>query len=304
MTAATGSVEPGATTGAASETTAGAPASANGPGTASTTPSSPVGQTPADYLARVRQDPSFAAQEVTGHQSRADKAEAERHKTQEWMGQLGSYRDTFSGDQLAAHLSNYDRVLQNPELRQSIQQFLQTGQATKPKTDDASGDEDDEYQSPEQQEIATLRALLAQVDSRVATQEAGSGAQALQRHLESFFVDWPVPPDVAERVKAKLTQDIGAWGRQGSVGRQALAVLQGPSGAAQVSAMALPVLNLDERKQAVENAALRRKQGLSSLSTGVPSAGASTGNEPPPRFASALEALQFAEQNPDKHDSW
>jgi hypothetical protein len=264
-----------------------------------------AGETPSDYLGRIRAGGDFATSEVTKHQSRADQAEANYRKAQEWLGSLEQYREQFSGEDIVNHLTNYNKILTDPRLRQVVDGFLQNGSVALPGSATSGEADEDEFLTDEQREIRELKAHIAQMDSRVATQESGAGAQALQRHLESFFAQWPVAPEVAERVRAKLTKDVTQWARQGEAGRKALELLQGANGAAQISAMALPVLTDDEQVQAVTERNLRKQRGLGSLSTDGPSpAGASSGTEPPPVFKSSLEALQYARANPEKHGSF
>lgn len=276
----------------------------SGTGTAAQPGSTGASASP-DYLTRVRAGGDFAASEVTKFQSDRDKAEANVKKIQEWMGPLEQYRDAFTGQQMIDHLSAYNRILENPALKQAVTGYLQTGEVQLPGATSSDGSDDDEYQTPEQQEIQGLRAKLASLEGRVVSQESGAGAQALQTHLESFFADYPLPPDVVERVKGKLTQQVRAWSTQGEVGRKALEAVQNPAhGKAQVSAMALPMLSFDEQTAAIEQRALRKSKGLRGLATGGPSTGASSGTEPPPRFKSALEALEWAQAHPESHDSY
>ena len=68
-------------------------------------------------------------------------------------------------------------------------------------------------------------------------------------------------------------------------------------------AAALNILSNDELLGVGAQDYLRKNKGLAALSTDRPMGVASTGTEAPPVFKTAIEALRYAQQNPDRHES-
>jgi hypothetical protein len=218
------------------------------------------------------------------------------------MGPLQQIKENFSGADIHKHLTDLDRMMRDPKMAEVIADFQANGTVTSlPAASNGASTEDDEYLTDEQRKINELEAQLAQLNGRLASQETGQGAQALQSRLEEFFANWPSPPDVQERVRKSLIGTGEGWSRNGEVGRKALEALSSPEGINTVEVLALRELSQAERKAAIQAAALRTEHGLASLGTESLSEGASTGGEAPPAFKSSLEALRWARANPTKH---
>lgn len=305
MTAASPTpAEAGATAGAASTTPAGATASDPGAeGTATPAPGTSGAPASGDYDARIRANPDFASQEIKTHQSRGDRAEAQVQKDKEWIGSLDRFREKFSGSDLAGHLQDWDRVLSNPELSKVVRGYLENGSVTVPEATTAIPEAKDEFLTPDEEKIRDQGIQIKELETRIGRQESGSGAQALQQHVEGFFSTWPSSSEVVDRVKKSLTAQIRQWSLEPS-GRKALENLMGPQGADTVELLALRLLSPAEREQAIDTRRLRKEQGLDALSTGGPSVVPGSGDEPPPVFEDGVKAIEWARAHPEAHDSF
>ena len=303
MTAANPNPGEGTTPGAASTVDPGAdPASTVTPGTATPVSGTSGAPTSGDYDARIRAGGDFASQEVKAHQSGRDQAEATNRKTAEWMGDLEQYQGQLSGSDITRHLGDYNRALTDPKVGKMVRAFLDGGQV--PTSDDSSDETTTEFETDDEKKIREQGQQISELSSRVSNQEAGAGTQALQQHIETFFKNYPSTPEVVERVKKGLTEQVRLWAGQKEAGVRAMQNLMSPKGVDTVNLMAFGMLTEQEQEAAVETRRLRREQGLGALSTGVPSTVPGSGNEPPPIFENGEDAIKWARAHPEAHDSY
>ena len=264
-----------------------------------------------DYLARVRSDANFAAEQVRQHQSRADQLQAEGEKTakelqaaQEWLGGLAQYRGSATGDQIAQRMQLLDQALNDPQMKQVLNQFWTSGQApgTQPPSSGSDSD-DDEYLTDEQREIRELRQKLDDLSGQLGQVGSTQGAAALEKHLSHFFETWPVGPDAQKRVRAELAKQIAGFARNPN-GKEALRTLTGEGGFNFVRGMAWTQLQDGELEEALKNRELRKKGRLGALATDGPSGEPSTGRETPDFQGDLGAAIRWAQDNPEGHDAW
>lgn len=256
-----------------------------------------------DYVGRIRSDPDFAEREALAHQSRADSAEAKLKTLGEWTGDLEKFKAQYTGSELAQFVDQYAAALNEPVLREAIQTFHATGKVkiSQQGSNDTPADED-EYKSPEQIEIDTLKQKLATLEPRIAQQEAGVGQAVLKDHLVKIFGELELAPEVRDRVDKKLEGQLRTWAGSEN-GLETIRGLMTPNGHETVRALVYGSLTQKEIHEGVMNHALRTGNKLDALSTGGPSGEASSGQEPPPEFASAFKAMEWARRNPEAHDS-
>ena len=258
-----------------------------------------------DYLARVQSDPSFARTEVTKHQSRADQAEASIRAQSEWFGELSRYKEQgFSGNDIASHLTNYSKVLADPRLGAVVNDFLKTGEVSfrghNNKSQGSAMNDEEEYLTDEQKEIRQLKAELSSIKGEISQNVAYSGQQALRGHFEKIASEMGLSGERFERVKKSLMEQVRAWSGAGDVGKSAIANLQTPQGEETVRVLMQKALPWNEVLEIAGEQYLRQKRARGELTTEGPSSLASSGTEPPPLHQSALDALAYAEANPDR----
>ena len=268
-----------------------------------------------DFKARAQHDPNFAWEQVRNFQSRADSAASAEEKARAQIEKVGAdvmrFIDAAGGESVAAALKNYVALRSNPEFQPLLAALEATGQVPSLQGKKAPGQGmnnddlgDDGYQTPEEIAIAELRQQVADLKSKVGATSMASGRQVLQQHIEGVFQDYGFGSDVNEKMKAKVVETFESWRNIGPDGERAIANVQMPTGKAQVQAIMLSALSPKDLREAAANAALREKDGLSSLSTGGPPQGsASIGLEAPDNFASAAEAANYARTNPRGHRS-
>jgi len=256
-----------------------------------------------DYLERIRTDPEFAAREVVNHQSRADKADAERKALQEWRAALGDGYANDTPDAIRRALDDYVAMREDEKVMAAIERARGSSSTTTSVTDDT----DDEYLSDEAREIKQLKATVASLESRLGQTEFSDGQQALNTHMEQIRKDWGLPDEVFQKGSEATAAKIVAWKtRGGEAGRQAIESLKGPNGREVVEGIMIPAIGRKGLLQALDDRDRRSAERLSGLATDVPSGHASSGREPPPKFTGPdahLKAAAWARANPNAHDA-
>jgi len=257
----------------------------------------------ADFVRRAKENPDWAWEQVRASQSAKDRAEAENQKLVERLGSAKELIDTYGGDPVAEVVDKY-RILRNSqELGSAIISFEETGELPKFTGSDTKVTDDDEYKSPEEQKIEALEAELNRVRGETRANTLASGQQVLQGHIESVFQEYGIVGEHAETMRKSLIDQFTEWGRLGDKGKEAIESVMGPNGKSTVQGIMLSKITPKVLQEAVNNAALRKSQGLADLSTDSPSGGASTGMEAPPESMSAIDAARWARANPNAHNS-
>jgi hypothetical protein len=251
-------------------------------------------------------DPEWAWEQMRSFQSRADKAAAAEEKHNNLVGQLGEAKDIieqYGGQVVANAVQNYAQLRSSEQYGKDIEAFEQTGQLPT-RTGSASPEtENEEYLTDEEKEIRALKETVADLSNRVGAQTRTSGREVLKGHIEKVFSEYDFDPEVKERMRGAVISQFETWSRAGKAGEAAVQAVMQPTGEMTVRGLMLGGANPDDIFQASQRTALRKKTGLSSLATDVPGAAGSKGTEPPPQFATAIEAAQYAAANPDAHDS-
>jgi hypothetical protein len=253
-----------------------------------------------DYLGQVRSDPDFAAREVTSHQSRADKAVAERDALKERLDSLGRYASDDPAV-ITRALDDYVSIMNNKDMAQAIERVRSGNHTPTGET------EDDEYLTDEQRETRELRSQLMEAQQRLSGVELSSAERTLTEHIEKVQRDYYLTPDAFESAKKKLNQDIDRYKRAGKSGEAAIRNLMGPNSFDIVRSLMLAGLTPDALLDCQKNRDRRKGTALGGLATDGRPGTVSTGREPPPDFSksanAAVEAALWAEANPDGHDS-
>ncbi len=243
---------------------------------------------------------------MLAHQSRADKsqgAEEKHSKLVEKMGGAKEYIEQYGGDTVAAATKNYATLRNSTEFGEIIQAFERTGQLPERNGSAPKVEEEDEYKTPEQIEINALKTEMNQLRTRQGAQTLTSGRETLQRHIEDVFVEYGITGTDADTARQAMTAQFESWGAMGSVGESALDSIMAPNGKKTVQGIMLASISPEALLKAAQNVDLRKKQGLSNLTTDGPSGDASAGKEPPPKFQSAIEAANYAREG-GAHDSY
>ena len=276
---------------------------AEGAQASATAAAEPSGAAPkADFLQRARENPEWAAEQVTQFQSTADRAEAATKKLVDKIGSMDALLEEFGADTVKAAVENYRNVRNHPDFAEWVPEFEQTGQlptrtGSEPKVDDG------EYKTPEEQELISLRAEVAGLRQDTNANTMASGEQVLTKHMEKVFGEYGLAPEDAEKMRATMVSQMKSWATSGEPGKAALKTLMSPNGYKTVQGIMLSELSPEILHKAATNAALRKHKGLSGLATDGPSGSPGTGTEPPPEFDSIIDAAKWARANPEGHDS-
>jgi hypothetical protein len=267
---------------------------------------------PSDYLARIASDSSFAQEEVRKHQSRADQVEAQYKAQQDWVNPLSRYRESgLSGEDIAGHLDNMAKLVNNQDMQKFIGEFLRTGEIPRvhrkigqPVVDDPADEDSDLYLTDEQREIRGLKEEMEGLKSQLVQQTSHVGQQALKSHLEKIAGEMGITGERFEKVRKSLIDQVGTWQTQGDAGRQALATLQTPQGEETVRALVMKSIPWNEVMEMAGEQRLRLAKLRGELTTDGPSEHVAPGTEEPPQFKNALEALRAAQAHPEKLSEW
>jgi hypothetical protein len=294
---------PGGVTGAdATQTTDGGDSIATTDAAASTATPGAGDASSQDYLGRIRADGDFAASEVTKHQSRADRMEAENRRLTDRGGDAGPIQDLLSQgvkpETVKAVFDNYLRLRGDPQTQEMILGFEQTGQITGQSNAGQTTD-DDEYLTDEQKEIRELRSHVQRLETEQAGITTSTGTAALQQHLERFAKENFLKPDEFDQVKKGMAPQVAQWGTDNS-GRKLLRDLQNPAAYDTVEAVAWKFVPKDVRFQLGDRKRLQDRERVEGFRTDSPTDTSTTGKELPAEVKGALNALQFAKANPDK----
>jgi hypothetical protein len=256
-----------------------------------------------DYLGRIRADADFAVREVTGHQSRADKMEAEvRRLTEATGGDSGPIREILAQgiapETVKVVFDNYLALRNNPQSQEMILGFEQTGALPERSQSSTSVDEE-EYLSDEQKEIRQLRSELQALKQDQTGLTQSTGTAALQGHLERFAKENFLRPEEFETLKQGMAGQVKQWGTNDQ-GLGLLRSLQSPGSYETVDAVAWKFIPKDVRFQLGERKRLHDREKVEGFRTDSPVDTSTTGQELPAEVKGTLNALQYAKANPDK----
>jgi hypothetical protein len=230
-------------------------------------------------------------------QSNRDKEAARATAAEEQLEKLGRYR----GDDPSLIVSSLDEYLTwktNPDVQKAIEKVISGGNAS------PEGDGTEEFLTDEQKEIRELRQENAQIKQRLAGTELSFGQQALTGHIEKMSRDYSFTPELHAKAQEVMKQYMEGCTRTGDRGAAAIQNIMQPGGYDAVKAVVLSKIEPKALLDAQQNRDRRKQEGLAGLATdGLPGQ-ASTGREPPPKFASAIDAARWSEQNPEGHDSY
>jgi len=210
--------------------------------------------------------------------------------------------DRFGAPTLKAAFDNYVAIRNSQEIGDMIQEFERTGQLAAQRSASESNN-DDEYKTPEEREIEALRGELMKLKNETSQNTMASGRRTLQDHMEKVFGEYGFTKEDTEKMRAGMISQFESWQRMGEAGSTAMKALMSPNGEATVRGIMLSSISPEALRAAAANADLRKRQGLEGLATDGPSSTSSTGKEPPPDFKTAIEAAQWARNNPNAHDS-
>lgn len=257
-----------------------------------------------DYLGRIRAGGDFAAGEVTKHQSRADKMEAEVRRLTDATGgdsgPIGSLvAQGVAPETIKQVFENYVALRTSPQTQEMILGFEQTGALPTRQNPAASSDDDDEYLTEEQKEIRELRAKVNRLEGTQTDLTQSTGTAALQGHLERFATENYLQPGEFDTIKTAMAGQIKQWGTN-EQGRRLLRSLQNPSSYETVETVAWKFVPKEVRFQLGDRKRLHDRQKVERFSTDVPTDTSTTGKELPAEVTGSLNALRYSRANPDK----
>lgn len=262
-----------------------------------------------DYLARARQNPEWAVEQIRSHQSRADKnAEAEK-KYQELVRRLGPAQaliDTYGGDVVATATNNYAALRQAEGLAESILEFEKTGQLPQRRNGSAQTmEQEEEYLTPEEHQIRELRQEVENLKSGLTGQAFTTGKATLERHMQEVLSEFQFAPEKEQQLRENVVATFERWRGAGEPGKQALNGILGPGGAQTIRGIMLGNLSAKDIAEAAQGAALRKQQKLGRLATDGPGGIASSGRETRnlSEFDDLMDLARSVRADPDAFDS-
>jgi hypothetical protein len=212
--------------------------------------------------------------------------------------------EQYDAATLKAAVENYRTLRNGADYGEAIQEFERTGQLPTRKGSETKVEEEDEYKTPEEREMESMRTELKELRANTNANTLASGRTVLQGHMETVFGEYGFTSEDTEKMRKAMTTQFDTWGTLGRAGEDAMKSLTTPNGVATVRGIMLSSITPDALRAAASNADLRKRQGLSSLATDGPSGTASAGTEPPADFASHYEAAKWAKANPEGHNSY
>ena len=250
-----------------------------------------------DFEAKVRANPDFAVNQVKEWQRRADQAAQQGKTLTEWLGPLRQYMDAgnVSGSDIASHLDQYLRVVSDPSKKQAFDRLLNGG----PVQTDSNTTDDELYLTDEEKEIRSLKQELAALKGQVTQQSSSQGQQALIGHLGSVSAEMGLNDEQKQTALKAIQQQVQSWAAQGDMGQRAIASLSTPDGKRQVQTLVIQTLGWDAAMANAKAQLLQNKDVRQALGTDSPSGNLPSTAEPIPEIKSTLDALKFAEANPD-----
>ena len=291
----------GATGADATQTTDGGDSIATTDAAASSAAPSAGDASSQDYLGRIRADADFAVDEVRKNQSRADRMEAENRRlsTESGGAEIAELRaQGLEPATIKAVVDNYIRLRGDPGSQAMILGFEQTGQINSGASDPASVDAD-EYLTDEQKEIRQLRTEVQTLRQDQVGLTQSTGTAALQGHLERFAKENFLKPEEFDAVRKGMAPQVTQWGTN-DAGRKLLRDLQTPASYDTVEAVAWKFVPKDVRFQLGDRKRLHDRERVEGFRTDSPVDTSTTGRELPAEVTGALNALEFAMNNPDK----
>ena len=270
------------------------------------------GATPSgdDYLGKVRAHPDFAIEQVTKHQSRADRAEQELTALRSRLGtKLEEYLKTVEGDRLASIVNDHVTIANDPRASAAVSQFLQNGQwsgggtnPTEPAAGNGSAD-DDVYLTDEERKIRALEEKITALEGGLAQQSSAQGRDALTRHLGRFTSTWGLDDEQKQKVTTDLMTQVQAWERDGERGQGFIRQLMSPQGQELVDTLAKRSLGDEGLLKVAEARLLRSQQTRGRMATDVPVRPATGSSaDQPPAYSGALDDLEFIRSHPELLD--
>ncbi len=276
------------------------------PGQAQPTGAQPSG---GDYFAKIDSDAEFRRQELTKHQGRADRAEAQLRQLQEKLGPLGDYLNAgVDGKLLSNAIHQFNEFAKNPTGAQLLQSFQETGEVRLPNNNsgsEGSGVEDDYLTDTERQlrsELESTKQQLQEVQQMVSQTSQSFGMQSLTQQLERAFEKHQIHGDKANEVQQKVINQVQQW-LQGPNAKNAIATLRDPNSMTKtVDTLIIDAMGgfpglLDHAREVN----LREGKVRSGMETDGPSLTGSTGEDESLEEASdVLTALKAARARPER----
>lgn len=212
--------------------------------------------------------------------------------------------ERVDGKTIKDALDNYSALRNSQQFGETILEYERTRQlparkGSEPKDDDV----DEEYKTPEEREMQSLRQEVAVLRQDTSANTLASGKEMMTKHMARVFEEHGFVPEDVEKLSATMTTQIDSWALQGDKGLSALKSLWGPGGYSTVKGILLGGAPPEAFQRAAENLTLRKQKGLSALGTDGPSGALTTGQEAPSEFASAREAAKYFAAHPDQNPS-
>ena len=302
------------TTGKDSPASGAAPDPRSGAGTTTPTPEqgAPEAGGPEgrgrDYVERIRTDPDFAWEQVQTHQRNATKAGEDLRGLQRRLGPLAETLERgVTGEVLVKVIEEYQALANDPTIAQALQGYRTTGQVSLPSTraQETPVQEDDLYVTDTEralkEQLDTMNRRFDQLTQQLSQQSTNLGVQSLSRHLENVFTEYEIRnPELSQKVRDTITQQVRDWSSAGEAGARAIAELQGAEGQKTVELLVLKALGKDGLFDVARERFSRESNARAELSTDGPSVLGTTGDEPGVKEHSrVIDAIQEARARPE-----
>lgn len=279
----------------------------------------PGGYDKGDYLARVMNEPEFAAEQVREKDRKIDEANKKLSK----YGPIAQYVEAVGAEGLQQFIDTGNAVLSNPQLAALVEEVRRTGQLP---TAQPVGQEtdDDPYEDPSVKELrmqlrelkASNERLQQEYSQRFAQAETRGLQTGIEKNIQTIMQQYGVNDSLRE----KLAQEINTRVQQGSKEAERgnkealnmLSMLSGEMGVETLKRIIAPVILDEENLMSIASVRQTSKaKGLAAQSTGEPSSArtAGGGGLPPatrmtPNFVQQALEKATKEAGADPRNLW
>lgn len=259
-----------------------------------------LGYDKGDYIARVKNEPEFAAEQVR----EKDKKYTELQNQYKRFANLEPYVDAVGAESVQQYLEVAAVVQNHPQLAEIVNEVRRTGQLpTLPQQQAQQGsgqdNDDDLYMDPVERELKTLRQELAslkdsnatlqgQLNQQFAQANARSMKAGIDKNVDAVMGRYAVNDEIREKLATAIERQVSEAERNANSQNRALAeqsiqlleMLHGDKGEETLLRMIAPVLLESDGLKAIALASeTKRVKDAASQDTGSPAATRTAGGD-------------------------
>ncbi len=246
-----------------------------------------------DYIARIKNEPDFAAEQVREKDKKYTELQG-RHKQLEPLEEY--VRVAGGSENLIRHVDLGVFVGSNPQLMEAVETVRRTGQLPEAQPT-GQADDDDPYTDPEIKELRTMvreltasnESLQVQVNQRFAQADARSMKAGIDQNVDAVIQKYAVTDDLKQKIVNAIGSQVSEAERSvnsadpavAERSRQLLEMLHGDKGQETLLRMIAPtILEDDALRTIVQAKESSRVETVANQDTGAPSRVRTAGGDP------------------------